>query len=66
MPTAPQIIDIIAPVANANAVYPRYWVSSQITTNIMITKIPQIKYYCFKNYIAPYILSYTYLLDFLP
>lgn len=64
MPMAPQAIEMMAPVTKAKAVYPASAVKSQMTTNMIATKIKQIRYYCFKNYMAPYIRYEIYCRDF--
>lgn len=53
IPTAPQTIEIMAPIANAIAVITPSAVRKVITMNITATKIMHIRYSCFKNSTAP-------------
>ena len=61
---APQIIEMIAPIKNATAVYAPYYVRNRITKNITATNIKQIRYSCFKNSMAPYVMMDNYIRNF--
>jgi hypothetical protein len=49
IPTAPQTIEIIAPMAKAIAVMTPYSVRKVMTINMTATKMRQMRYSCFKN-----------------
>lgn len=53
----PHIIETKAPTKNAIAVQIPCSVKKVMTANIIPTKIKQIKYSAFKNYLAPYVKS---------
>lgn len=56
MPTAPQTMEMRAPMAKAKAVIQACSVRSAMTKNMTTTKMRQMRYSCLRNSTAPWVI----------